>query len=173
MAEQRDPSAMPDESLFPPAAREAGENVPDLYRLAFIPGCFRCPQCEFQWSISTISMANGQIGTTEENRQTPDCPNDGTRMVNVTYKEALDSYAERLKSEFDERDLRIAEIERLESENARLREALEKMRIRYCACGPVQRATGQHVCTACELAALNTGTAKPEDAAGKTCGEKE
>jgi hypothetical protein len=80
------------------------ESVPDLYRLAFIPGQFRCPLCSFQWSIQTINLERGEIGTTEENRQAPDCPNDGTRMVHVTYREQLECYAERLKEELDKVD---------------------------------------------------------------------
>ena len=80
------------------------ETVPDLYVLAFMPGQFRCPKCEFQWSIQTINVARGEIGTTEENRQAPDCPNDGTRMVHVTYREQLQAYADRLKEELDEVD---------------------------------------------------------------------
>lgn len=48
--------------------------VPDLYRLAFMPGCFRCPEA---------------------------CPNDGTMMVHVTYREQLEVYADRLKEEFE------------------------------------------------------------------------
>jgi hypothetical protein len=79
--------------------------APDLYRLAFMPGQFRCPECDFQWSIQTINVARGEIGTTEENRQTPDCPNDGTRMVMVTYREQLEAYADRLKEELDRRDI--------------------------------------------------------------------
>jgi hypothetical protein len=75
--------------------------VADLYRLAFMPGQFRCPQCGFHWSIQTINVARGEIGTTEQDRQAPDCLNDGTRMVHVTYREQLEAYAERLKEEFD------------------------------------------------------------------------
>jgi hypothetical protein len=80
------------------------ETVLDLYRLAYMPGHFRCPKCDFQWSIQTINVARGEIGTTEGNRQTPDCPNDGTRMVRVTYKEQLEAYADRLKEELDNVD---------------------------------------------------------------------
>ena len=88
---------------------KAEQSVPDLYELAFMPGQFRCPQCGFQWSIQTISVATGQIGTTEKDRQTPDCPNDGTRMVCVTYREQLEAYAERLKEEFEKNAVTAAE----------------------------------------------------------------
>ena len=80
------------------------EAVPDLYRLAYMPGQFRCPQCAFEWSIQTINVARGEIGTTEADRQTPDCPNDGTRMVMVTYREQLEAYADRLTEELDSVD---------------------------------------------------------------------
>jgi hypothetical protein len=69
-----------------------------------MPGQFRCPKCGFQWSIQTICVASGQVGTTEKDRQTPDCPNDGTRMVNVTYREQLEAYAKRLKEECERAD---------------------------------------------------------------------
>jgi hypothetical protein len=82
------------------------DEVPDLYALAFMPGQFRCPKCDFQWSIQTINVARGEIGTTEADRQTPDCPNDGTRMVLVTYKEQLSAYADRLQEELRRNDLR-------------------------------------------------------------------
>lgn len=81
-------------------------SVPDLYELAFMPGQFRCPRCDFRWSIQTLSVVTGRIGTTEEDRQTPDCLNDGTRMVMVTYREQLEEYALRLKEELDHRDHR-------------------------------------------------------------------
>jgi Zn finger protein HypA/HybF involved in hydrogenase expression len=77
------------------------ETVPDLYELAFMPGQFRCPQCAFQLSKQTLSVVRGCIGTTPENRQSEPCPNDGTMMVHVTYREQLESYADRLKEEFD------------------------------------------------------------------------
>lgn len=77
------------------------DTVPDLYRLAYMPGEFRCPQCGFQLSKQTISVVQCAIGTTAENRQSEPCPNDGTMMVHVTYREQLEVCAERLKEEFD------------------------------------------------------------------------
>lgn len=82
----------------------AETEVPDLYRLAFIPGCFRCPKCDFALSKQTLSVATGNIGTTEENRLSEPCPNDGTMMVHVTYRERLADYEKRV---FEEIDLRI------------------------------------------------------------------
>lgn len=80
----------------------AEETVPNLYRLAFIPGCFRCPKCGFQLSKQTISPSG--IGCTEADRESGPCPNDGTPMVHVTYREQLESYATRLHEELDLKD---------------------------------------------------------------------
>lgn len=95
------------------------ETVPDLYRLAFMPGCFRCPLCDFHLTKSVMSFATGQIGTTENERQSEPCPNDGTIMVHVTYREQVEAYSIRLKEEFDN-------IDRLRATNKALTEALGK-----------------------------------------------
>jgi hypothetical protein len=78
--------------------------VPDLYRLAFIPGAFRCPQCDFQLTKTCINANTGEMGTREQERESEPCPNDGTYMVHVTYREQLEEYAARLKEEFDRID---------------------------------------------------------------------
>ena len=75
--------------------------VPDLYRLAFIPGCFRCPKCGFVLSKTCINPNMEIIGTREQDRESEPCPNDGTMLVHVTYREQLEVYAERLKEELD------------------------------------------------------------------------
>jgi hypothetical protein len=80
------------------------QTVPDLYRLAFMPGCFRCPQCGFTLSKTCINVNLEIIGTREQDREIEACPNDGAMMVHVTYKEQLEVYAERLKQEFDRFD---------------------------------------------------------------------
>jgi len=80
------------------------EAVPDLYRLAFMPGCFRCPQCGFALTKACINPNAEIVGTREQDRESEPCPNDGTMMVHVTYREQLEVYADRLKEEFDNRD---------------------------------------------------------------------
>ena len=89
------------------------EDVPDLYRLAYMPGCFRCPQCGFYltkqnrvtitWSVNgeCINVSAQVIGTREQDRNSEPCPNDGTMMVHVSYREQLEVYSERLKEEFN------------------------------------------------------------------------
>jgi len=76
------------------------DQVPDLYRLAFIPGCFRCPKCQFQLSKTCINPNLEIIGTRAEDRQSEPCPNDGTMMVHVTYREQLEMCSDRLVQEF-------------------------------------------------------------------------
>lgn len=78
--------------------------VPDLYRLAFMPGCFRCPKCGFILTTACINSNLEVIGTREQDRESEPCPNDGTLMVHVTYREQLAVYAERLKEEVDRID---------------------------------------------------------------------
>lgn len=65
------------------------ELVPDLYRLAFIPGVFKCPKCEFELTKQAINFNAGTIGTTEKERISEECPNDGTMMQHVTYRDRL------------------------------------------------------------------------------------
>ena len=55
--------------------------VPDLYRLAFMPGCFRCPKCNFVLTKTALNAATGEVGTRVEDRESEPCPNDGTMMV--------------------------------------------------------------------------------------------
>lgn len=75
--------------------------VPDLYRLAFMPGCFRCPKCGFILTKACINPNLDVIGTREQDRTSEPCPNDGTMMAHVTYREQLEEYAARLKDEFE------------------------------------------------------------------------
>lgn len=76
------------------------ETVPDLYRLAFIPGCFRCPKCNFQLSKVTLAVNLGEMGTTDKDRDSEPCPNDGTIMVHITYRDRMEEYEKRLGEEF-------------------------------------------------------------------------
>jgi hypothetical protein len=76
------------------------EAVPDLYQLAFMPGCFRCKVCGFVLSKVCINPDLEVIGTREEDRESEPCPNDGTPLTHITYREQLEVYAERLKEEF-------------------------------------------------------------------------
>lgn len=78
--------------------------VPDLYRLAFMPGCFRCEKCGFTLTKACINPNLEVIGTREQDRESEPCPNDGEMMVHVTYREQLEVYADRLREEFERLD---------------------------------------------------------------------
>jgi hypothetical protein len=78
--------------------------VPDLYRLAYMPGQFRCPICKFQLSKQTMFVQSGSIGVSETDLESEECPNDGTPMIHVTYREQISAYDDRLKEEFDRVD---------------------------------------------------------------------
>lgn len=91
--------------------------VPDLYRLAFIPGCFRCEKCGFQLSKVCLNAATGEVGTREQERNSEPCPNDGTIMVHVTYRERVEEYHKRLGEEF----------ERFEALQSRLEKTIEQL----------------------------------------------
>lgn len=108
----------------PMKAKVPEDEVPDLFALAFMPGQFRCPQCDFQLSKQTMCASSGQIGISQADRETEDCPNDGTRMVPVTYKEQLSAYADRLFQELDAKDALAKQISALTQQNERFRARL-------------------------------------------------
>ena len=97
-------------------------SVPDLYRLAFMPGCFRCPQCGFGLTKKCINPNLEIMGTREQDRESEPCPNDGTMLVHVTYREQLEVYGDRLKEEFDRAEKIAAVIEAQDAYILRLRQ---------------------------------------------------
>lgn len=72
------------------------ETVPDLYRLAFVPGSFRCPKCNFVLAKQTMFVGSGTIGISESDLDSEQCPNDGTDMVHVTWQERALELSDRL-----------------------------------------------------------------------------
>jgi hypothetical protein len=95
-------------------------DVPDLYRLAFIPGVFRCPKCDFELSKQTMCVATGNIGTHERDRQSEECPNDGTWMVPVTYQERVAQYADLFEETLTALELAVQELGHEWGEDLRL-----------------------------------------------------
>ena len=54
----------------------------------FIPGCWRCTKCHFVLTRTSINAHTGDFGTTAADREDSEpCPNDGTEMVRVSWKE--------------------------------------------------------------------------------------
>lgn len=68
----------------------------ELYDLAYVPGCWTCPRCGFVLHKSTISVLECAIGTTETDRQSEPCPNDGEWLEPTTYKSVANSLQQRL-----------------------------------------------------------------------------
>jgi hypothetical protein len=69
-------------------------NIPtyqELYNLAYIRGSWTCPKCGFVLSKKSISVETGEMGTTETDRQSETCPNDGEFLLPSTYKDWLQS----------------------------------------------------------------------------------
>lgn len=63
---------------------------PDDAMDIYVPGAWRCLMCGFQLTQATIFMARGQIGSSRDQvmRMTGECcPNDGTEMARVTWRE--------------------------------------------------------------------------------------
>lgn len=70
----------------PERAAMSPDDAMDIY----VPGAWRCLQCGFQLTQATIFMASGQIGSSRDQvmRMTGECcPNDGTEMARVTWRE--------------------------------------------------------------------------------------
>jgi len=64
----------------------------------------RCEKCGFVLTRACIDPNLGIIGTREQDRESELCPNDGTMMTHVTYREQLEVYADRLREELDRLD---------------------------------------------------------------------
>lgn len=67
--------------------------TPDDAMDIYVPGRWRCLKCQFQLSSATLFVASGEIGCTRDQVMRMDgecCPNDGTAMVRVTWREDSD-----------------------------------------------------------------------------------
>lgn len=78
----------------------APDDVLDVY----VPGRLRCPKCKFELTVATLFLQSGEIGASKKEvyQQSEPCPNDGTLMDRVTWREEADSnreYATRLIDE--------------------------------------------------------------------------
>lgn len=86
-----------------------------LDRLLYVPGEWVCPTCQFRLSQRILYAQSGDVGI---NRAEPKpCPNDGTAMRKVTWKQEAE-----VANKFG---LDIAK------ENQRLRERLDELELRH------------------------------------------
>lgn len=77
---------MPDES------RTSDPNLENC-----VPGRWRCPKCDFQLSSMNLNMAEGTV--TSRNEPGERCPNDGSPMWRVSYRQAYEELCEVANSE--------------------------------------------------------------------------
>lgn len=72
---------------------------PDDHLDIYAPGEWRCPQCNFYLSTMTMDLQAGDIGVSAHDVYHGEpCPNDGTPMVKVTWRErATDNYTAYVK----------------------------------------------------------------------------
>lgn len=85
----------------------------------YVPGSWKCPQCPFGQVNSYLHLQSGTIGPNTD--AVPLCPNDGSLMKRVTWKEYFADTNKRLGEELDLVDslkAKLAESERA-LENAR------------------------------------------------------
>lgn len=79
-----------------------------------VPGRWRCPKCNFSLSSMNLNLGNGTVSMRDEPGEK--CPNDGSPMWRVSYKEAYEELCETANSE---RFASILVLERLvENEGA-------------------------------------------------------
>ena len=72
----------------------------ELYNLAYMPGSWICPKCGFVLTKKAISAETGAMGTTEKERQSEPCPNDGEWLEPYPYRLAAEGLTARLKDTF-------------------------------------------------------------------------
>lgn len=61
---------------------------PDVLRDLYVPGVWKCPHCEFQLARTTLNVVTGEASVTKAQiEETEPCPNDGTWMVRVLWRE--------------------------------------------------------------------------------------
>lgn len=58
----------------------------------FAPGQWRCPECDFQLTMKVLAVNEGKVGMSLK-RPDP-CPNDGSAMVRISWREVAESQGE-------------------------------------------------------------------------------
>ena len=74
-------------------------NIPtyvELYDLAYIRGSWTCPKCGYTLTKRTMNVSQGGIGTSEDDRQSEICPNDGEWMEPATYQSLASELSQRI-----------------------------------------------------------------------------
>jgi hypothetical protein len=77
--------------------------------LAYVPGVWRCPRCHFTLHRHTISAQTGEIAVDTRDER-PLCPNEGTPLRRVTWREDAEETAALLVEERARRRMREREL---------------------------------------------------------------
>lgn len=94
------------------------QDIEELRASCYVPGEFRCPKCGFCLSQFKLSATTGAIGDRDEPGER--CPNDGSPLWRVTWKERATDHYERATEE-------IAARKSAEAERDALREAIRNI----------------------------------------------
>ena len=62
----------------------------DIDALLYMPASFVCPECGFRLEKRTLIAQTGQVGIKKGGEEPDLCPNDGSVMRRVTWKEAYE-----------------------------------------------------------------------------------
>ena len=88
--------------------------TPDKNLEHCVPGRWRCPKCNFSLSVQSLNLGDGTVTMSDKPGEV--CPNDGSPMWRVSYREAYEELCETANSE---RFAAICVLERLvEAEGA-------------------------------------------------------
>ena len=100
---------------------------PDMVEAAFVPGVFRCAKCGFQLIQSNLNATDGMI--TARDAPGDKCPNDGSPMWRVSWREYAMEQIEGYDRLISEKDAQIAALQPTPKarEDGELRELLRKL----------------------------------------------
>lgn len=141
-------------------------NMQEIYDIAYIRGSWDCPKCGFVLTKRSINAETGDIGTTEKDRQSEQCPNDGEWMVPSTYKNWLEQI-QKVTDELMFMRHRLRELIKKTKEDG-LAEDIQFFAGIVCLDDIERIAEGQPLdsdtlCFVCQKPILETGSAIPVD----------
>ena len=93
---------------------------PDMVEAAFVPGVFRCAKCGFQLIQSNLNATDGMI--TARDAPGDKCPNDGSPMWRVSWREYAIEQIEGYDRLISEKDAEITALQSTPNAEGELRE---------------------------------------------------
>lgn len=80
------------------------QRISELERIVYIPGVWRCPKCNFVLNQMVMSASTGTVSANDE--PGTKCPNDGSPMWRVTWKDDAEDMASRLEARMSLKDIK-------------------------------------------------------------------